>query len=132
MRTFVATLLFALFVGLAVAQPGAGQTIPPNVYLPIIARDQPTATAQPTATNAVISTPTPTATATKVASTPTPTATATQALVYICDHDAYNCSDFNTQAAAQEVYNYCSVRGFGDIHGLDGNNNNGLACESLP
>lgn len=128
MRYFVTTLLFAVVAWLVVVQPGIGQTIPPVIYLPLIARPQPTATA----TNTVANTPTPIATATKVANTPQPTATATMALLYICDHDAYNCSDFSTQAAAQEVYNYCAVRGFGDIHGLDGNNDNGLACESLP
>lgn len=110
--------------------PGAGQTIPvaPGNYLPIILRQEPptpTVTPTPTATN----TPRPTAT-TMPASTPT--ATPTLQLRFICDHDAYNCSDFNTQAAAQTVYNYCVNLGFGDIHRLDGNNNNGLACESLP
>lgn len=125
MRYLVTLLLIGLLAIVAVAQPGAGQTIPPNVYLPLIARAQPTATDQPTATN----TPTPTATATQVANTPTPTATT--ALLYICDRDAYNCSDFNTQAAAQNVFNYCAARGFGDIHKLD-QNNDGEACESLP
>ena len=77
---------------------------------------------------------TPTATATPTATEPaqvTPTATATTALLYICDRDAYNCSDFNTQAAAQAVFDYCAARGFGDIHKLD-QNNDGEACESLP
>lgn len=102
---------------------GAGQTIPKGpVYLPIILHP-----AQPTAINTSVSTATPIPAATN-----TPVPTATTALLYICDHDAYNCSDFSTQAAAQNVFNYCSVRGFGDIHRLDGNNNNGLACESLP
>ncbi|MGE3487903.1 MAG: excalibur calcium-binding domain-containing protein [Nitrospira sp.] len=52
-------------------------------------------------------------------------------MLYICDHDAYNCSDFNTQGEAQAVYDYCAVLGFGDIHKLD-SNNDGEACESLP
>lgn len=131
MRYFVSILLIVLATWLVVATPGAGQTIPPVIYLPIIAGAQPTATAtntpQPTATTAILSTPTPTATT--VASTPT--ATATLQLLYICDHDAYSCSDFATQAEAQTVYDYCVARGFGDIHRLD-NNNDGEACESLP
>lgn len=124
-------LLFALsIIGLiaiaTIPQHGAGQTIPPNVYLPLIAREQPTAT--PTATTVPQATATPTATTVVVN---TPTATATMQLLYICDHDAYNCSDFNTQAAAQAVFNYCAERGFGDIHRLD-QNGDGDACESLP
>jgi hypothetical protein len=27
---------------------------------------------------------------------------------------------------------YCEAQGAGDIHGLDGNDDDGLACESLP
>lgn len=115
---------------------GAGQTIPDGpVYLPIVLRP-----AQPTATN----TPIPTATALPATNTPVPThtaqpaatntprPTATTTLLFTCDHDEYNCSDFSTQAEAQEVYDYCVSLGFGDIHRLDGNNNNGEACESLP
>lgn len=115
---------------------GAGQTIPDGpIYLPIVLRP-----AQPTATN----TPIPTATALPATNTPVPThtaqpaatntprPTATTTLLFTCDHDEYNCSDFSTQAEAQEVYDYCVSLGFGDIHRLDGNNNNGEACESLP
>jgi len=43
-----------------------------------------------------------------------------------------DCKDFNTHAAAQACYNYCVSQGYGDAHGLDGNDNDGLACESLP
>lgn len=132
MRYLVALLTIGALAILTIVTPGVGQTIPPNVYLPIVA-NMPTPTPQPTATNTpkptTVATNTPTPTTT---TTTQPTATATQALVYICDHDAYNCSDFDTQAEAQEVYNYCVALGFGDIHRLDGNNNNGLACESLP
>lgn len=114
---------------------GAGQTIPDGpVYLPIVLRP-----AQPTATN----TPIPTATTLPATNTPVPTnttqpvatntplPTATTALLFICNRDAYNCSDFDTQAEAQTVFNYCAARGFGDIHKLD-QNNDGEACESLP
>ena len=41
-------------------------------------------------------------------------------------------ADFNTHAAAQACYDYCVSQGFGDVFGLDGNDNDGLACESLP
>lgn len=131
MRYVALTLSVGLLALLAIAQPGSGQTIPPTVYLPIIARPSlltptPTATLVPTGTPT--STPISTSTAT---STPTPTATATTQMLYICDHDAYSCSDFDTQAEAQSVYDYCAALGFGDIHRLD-SNNDGEACESLP
>ncbi len=41
----------------------------------------------------------------------------------------YNCSDFETQAEAQEVYDKCSKNGL-DVHGLD-RDKNGVACQSL-
>ena len=47
-----------------------------------------------------------------------------------CDTDTYNCGDFETQASAQEVYDYCNGLGFGDIHGLD-NDGDGEVCEGL-
>lgn len=132
MRYLVILLSIGILALIALAKPSAGQTIPPSIYLPFIARAMPpTATPTPTQTPLPTATNRPTATAT-TAPTNTPTATATTALLYTCDHDAYNCSDFDTQAEAQEVYNYCVAQGFGDIHRLDGNNNNGLACESLP
>jgi hypothetical protein len=127
MRYLLAIGLFLSLSALALTQPGAGQTIPPGLYLPLVIRqDPPTATPTPTATATTqpVNTATPTPTL-------TPTATATMQLLYICDRDAYNCSNFNTQAAAQTVYNYCAALGFGDIHKLD-NNNDGEACESLP
>jgi len=43
----------------------------------------------------------------------------------------YNCSSFSSQAAAQACYNHCVDVGAGDIHKLD-ENDNGVACESLP
>jgi len=119
------SMVAASLAALLIILPSAGQADPDRVYLPIILHP-----AQPTATN----TPPPTATQTPqpTATTVTlPTPTATSALLYICDHDAYNCSDFNTQAEAQTVFDYCAVRGFGDIHKLD-QNNDGEACESLP
>ncbi len=47
-----------------------------------------------------------------------------------CDTDAYKCTDFDTQGAAQEAYDYCKSLGFGDIHRLD-SDDDGVACEGL-
>lgn len=130
-------LLALLVAGAALFLPvhyGVGQTIPQPVYLPLISRAAPpTATpVPPTATNtpSPTSTTPPPATATPT-NTPQPTATATSALLYICDRDAYNCSNFDTQSEAQAVFDYCVALNFGDIHKLD-QNNDGVACESLP
>lgn len=49
-----------------------------------------------------------------------------------CSGPDLNCSDFNTHSAAQACYNYCVSLGFGDVFRLDGKDNDGLACESLP
>ncbi|MEK7632240.1 MAG: thermonuclease family protein [Patescibacteria group bacterium] len=48
-----------------------------------------------------------------------------------CSSNTYNCSDFSTHAAAQAVYDCCMAQVGSDIHRLDGNDNDGLACESL-
>ena len=48
-----------------------------------------------------------------------------------CTGPDLNCADFSTQAEAQACFDYCKGRGYGDIHGLDGDND-GIACESLP
>lgn len=42
--------------------------------------------------------------------------------------DALNCDDFATQQEAQAAYDQDPS----DPHGLDGNDNDGIACESLP
>lgn len=57
--------------------------------------------------------------------TPMPTASCN------CTNDL-DCSDFASHAAAQEVYNCCMEKVGYDFHKLDGNDNDGLACESLP
>jgi len=49
-----------------------------------------------------------------------------------CSGNIYNCSDFSTHAEAQACYEYCESLGRGDIHGLDGMDNDGIVCESLP
>ncbi|MEM9775727.1 MAG: excalibur calcium-binding domain-containing protein [Chloroflexota bacterium] len=63
--------------------------------------------------------------------TPNPTSTPTPSVSFVCSSNFYNCSDFSTQAAAQQVYDYCQAQGAGDIHRLD-RDGNGIACESLP
>ncbi|HUW43711.1 MAG TPA: excalibur calcium-binding domain-containing protein [Bacillota bacterium] len=50
---------------------------------------------------------------------------------YDCSSDLYNCGDFDTQAEAQEVYDYCIGQGAGDVHRLD-SDSDGVVCESLP
>lgn len=45
-----------------------------------------------------------------------------------CSSDSKNCGDFSTHAQAQACYDSCKP---GDIHRLD-QNNDGIACESLP
>ncbi|EKD33215.1 MAG: hypothetical protein ACD_76C00068G0012 [uncultured bacterium] len=49
----------------------------------------------------------------------------------ICEADVYNCSDFSSQTQAQKVHDTCIEKIGNDIHGLDGKDNDGLACESL-
>lgn len=48
-----------------------------------------------------------------------------------CAGDTLNCSDFQTHDSAQACFNSCVAQGVGDINKLD-QNNDGLACESLP
>ncbi|MCB9422418.1 MAG: thermonuclease family protein [Ardenticatenaceae bacterium] len=50
---------------------------------------------------------------------------------FTCERNSLNCSDFNTQAAAQACYNYCLAQNGSDIHQLDGGGD-GIVCESLP
>lgn len=58
--------------------------------------------------------------------------TSTGSEVCKCDLNTYNCDDFQTHLEAQACYDYCVSLGKGDIHRLDGNDNDGSACESLP
>ena len=48
-----------------------------------------------------------------------------------CEENVYNCSNFKTQAEAQEVYDTCTSAENRDRHGLD-KDGNGQACQSLP
>lgn len=118
MRTLIAALLLTIL----------SQTAANTIYLPIITR-QPAPTATPThtlqPTHTQTATPSPT-------DTPQPTATQTQQpAVCACTGNLYNCSDFTTQAQAQACFDHCVEQGAGDIHKLD-NNDDGVACESLP
>ena len=49
-----------------------------------------------------------------------------------CSSNIYNCPDFSTHAEAQALYDCCIQKVGYDVHRLDGNDNDGLACESLP
>ena len=49
-----------------------------------------------------------------------------------CSGPDLNCGDFPTHAAAQACYDYCMIVTGYDYYDLDGNDSDGLACESLP
>lgn len=84
----------------------------------------------PNTTSATESTTTAeqTTTTTETPTTTTPTTTASCS----CSANIYNCGDFTTHAEAQAVHDCCVAQVGYDIHKLDGNDNDGLACESLP
>jgi len=48
-----------------------------------------------------------------------------------CTGIKLNCEDFDSQADAQACFEYCRSMEYGDIHGLD-SDNDGVACEDLP
>lgn len=98
----------------------------PTVALPTPSSAPPTIETLPTATSApptVAPTETPLPTQTPLP-TETPLPTATPVITYICDHDAYNCSDPEAKAA----FAYCMAQGMGDIHRLD-HDKDGEACD---
>lgn len=66
----------------------------------------------------------------KATSTPKPVAPSGEpnSSSCVCTIDTYNCSDFNSQSAAQSCFNKC---GPADIHDLD-SDGDGRVCESLP
>jgi micrococcal nuclease len=50
-----------------------------------------------------------------------------------CSGPDLDCTkDFKRHAQAQACYDYCVSQGYGDVFNLDGNDNDGKACESLP
>lgn len=131
MKSWLYLLGFLFILGISTdslvhANSNPQGTIPGDngVYLPLVANFIPSPT--PTATVTPLPTQTPALTA-----TPTQAPTSTSEMQYICDHDAYNCSDFSTQAQAQAVYEYCKRLGFGDVHHLDSDSDD-VACEALP
>ena len=100
-----------------------------EIYLPIVIRSEPRPTATltaiatvmlPTATN----TPAPTATNTLTATNP-PSGSCN------CTGPDLDCTDFSSHAQAQSCFNYCVDLGYGDVFGLD-RDNDGVACETLP
>lgn len=66
------------------------------------------------------------------ATTPAPTSQPQPASSggYICDRNAYNCTDFKTQTEAQRAFDACGGTN-NDIHKLD-NDKDGRVCETLP
>jgi hypothetical protein len=48
-----------------------------------------------------------------------------------CNTNALNCSDFIAQPEAQACYNYCVRVGKGDIHVLDGPDQDRIVCENV-
>ena len=112
----------------------------PAVFAPtvdpsaLISTLSPTFTPLPTQPPVPASTSLPAATVAPI-DTPFPTNPPIVPTVYAgcdCSGNVYNCPDFSTHAEAQACHDFCFDQGAGDIHGLDGNNNNGLACEDLP
>lgn len=124
-------IIFRQPVPIATAPTVTSTITPTNTFVPVV-----TATSPSTATSTPTFTPTPTETlipSPTLTETPAPTPTATQipSGPCLCSGDLYNCSDFQTQAAAQACFDFClQVTGI-DIHRLD-RDNNGVACESLP
>lgn len=122
---------------------GAGSVVAPGAFLPIVLKtaveptplptDTPMATAtfEPTMTPAPSDTPAPTVAPTN---TPVPLPTNTPeapAGCTICSFNAYNCSDFSSQASAQACHDFCWAQVGFDVHELD-SDDDGEACESLP
>lgn len=123
-RVTVVLIILALLIT-AVSISVAIGDLPPVAYLPVVVRAAATSTPASTPTPINTATPPPTTVA---------TATATQSApgnCTICSYDAYNCSDFSTQAAAQACYDYCWQQVGHDVHQLDADGD-GEACESLP
>lgn len=109
------------------APPTAAATSPPlptNTIAPLA-----TSTLAPLPTNTLAPTqePLPTAPPPSVPSLPGGVPG-----ICTCTGPDLNCSAFSSHNEAQACHDYCQSQGYGDIYGLDGNDNDGLACESLP
>ncbi len=81
---------------------------------------------EPTATPTTQETPTTTV------SVPTPEPTPSTTASCSCSTNSYNCGDFTTHDQAQAVYECCMNQVGYDVHQIDGSDNDGQACESLP
>lgn len=88
----------------------------------------PTSTVRPTATDKA----TETSPATTAPLAPTNAPSGNDNGPCSCSGKDLDCSDFATHAAAQACYDYCKAVTGGDVHKLDGSDNDGLACENLP
>lgn len=88
----------------------------------------PTNTPMPSQKVYPINAPVATPTSTPPTSTPKPQ---TNNAICDCSANIYNCGDFSTHNEAQACFEYCGGIN-NDVHKLDGNDNDGLACESLP
>ena len=113
-----------VFSSIYARQEGAELSATPTEanYLPAIFKPENTPTFTPTPTN----TPIPTATSIPPTNTPLPPAGCGT-----CAYDAYNCSDFSSQASAQACHDFCFQQVGFDVHRLDADGD-GEACESLP
>ncbi|MBN1165829.1 MAG: tetratricopeptide repeat protein [Methanospirillaceae archaeon] len=49
-----------------------------------------------------------------------------------CSCDSYDCASFKCRDKAQQCYEYCIAQGMGDVHNLEGSDNDGKVCESWP
>jgi hypothetical protein len=101
--------------------------------LPLI---EPTVTTAPVPINTPIPPPVVEPTAVPPPPTEPPLIVATVAPVEVaacdCSGNVYNCGDFGTHADAQACFDYCKAAVGTDVHDIDGNDQDGLACESLP
>lgn len=90
------------------------------------AADSTTDTEQTTTTTTTSEAPATTAPVIPESASPTTTTSCS------CSSNSYNCGDFTTHAEAQAVHDCCVAQVGYDVHKLDGTDNDGLACESLP
>jgi hypothetical protein len=89
-------------------------------YLPLVKKD-----ATPTPTLAI-----PPTTPPPPGPSPTPTIDGVPGFC-TCTGPDLDCPDFSTHNQAQACFDHCRLLGYGDVYGLD-RDNDGLACESLP
>ena len=89
---------------------------------------QPSATTAPSPPTATAALPTPTTAPLPPAPTTAPAAVGFDPANYLGQGNAFNCGDFASQAQAQAVLRADPS----DPNRLDGNDQDGLACESRP